>query len=111
MPRIATPRAYGRKPWQAVPMRHYHRSLVLGGRVPFPQARKTRFLRILDFLFLTEPEEHGNWLPDSKLNPEEEDGWQNKDGGKSGSAKAAVCRFTILGEKTSNVPNATRLLI
>ena len=29
MSRIATPDAYGRKPWQTVPMNHYHRSLVL----------------------------------------------------------------------------------
>ena len=28
MPRIATPRAPSRKPWQAVPMSRYHRSLV-----------------------------------------------------------------------------------
>ncbi len=32
MPRIATPRAPSRKPWQAVPRGHYHRSLVLGRR-------------------------------------------------------------------------------
>jgi len=29
VPRTATPRAPGRKPWHAVPMSHYHRSLVL----------------------------------------------------------------------------------
>ncbi len=28
MPRIATPHAPCRKPWQGVPMSHYHRSLV-----------------------------------------------------------------------------------
>ena len=28
MPRIATPRAPGRKPWEAVSMSHYQRSLV-----------------------------------------------------------------------------------
>ena len=37
MPRIVTPRAPGRKPWEAVSMSHYQRSLVLekceGGRV------------------------------------------------------------------------------
>ncbi len=31
MSRIATPRAPGRKPWEAVSMGHYQRSLVLGG--------------------------------------------------------------------------------
>ncbi len=31
MSRIATPRAPCRKPWKAVPMGHYHRSLVLFG--------------------------------------------------------------------------------
>ncbi len=32
VPRTATPRAPGLKPWKAVPMSHYHRSLVLGPR-------------------------------------------------------------------------------
>ncbi len=32
MSRIATPRAPGRKPWEAVSMGHYQRSLVLGWR-------------------------------------------------------------------------------
>ena len=32
MCRIAAPHAPSRKPWQAVPMSHYHRSLVLRGR-------------------------------------------------------------------------------
>ena len=40
MPRIATPRAPGRKPWEAVSMSHYQRSLVFDTAevVPFCSA-------------------------------------------------------------------------
>ncbi len=48
MSRIATPRAPGRKPWEAVSMGHYQRSLVYehGRSIPLADARRfTRFRR------------------------------------------------------------------